>query len=228
MRRPSSAALFSLVATLVVLPACGTGDDATDTTVPPVSTTAPAPQIPANAMFPAPGTVYETPEAAARAFVEEVMGVPARLGDFMAGDSLSGEIEMGVEGASADVVRGTILLRRAGPGAPWFVIGVVNEHATIASPEAGSVVPAGSVTVTGVARGFEGLVHVFAVLADDPGTIVAEARTQAGAMEESLPYSVELDLSGLAPGDRVILVVHGGVGLETDPGDTGALGIVIA
>ena len=88
--------------------------------------------------------------------------------------------------------------------------------------------PAGALTVTGVARGFEGLVHVFAVLAESPGTVVAEARTQAGSMEESLPYSVELDLSALAAGNRVILVVHGGVGLETDTGDTGALGIVIA
>jgi hypothetical protein len=226
MTRLSSAVLVA--AALFVLPACGSGDGSTVTTVPPVTTTTPAPQIPANALFPAPGVVYDTPDAAARAFVEEVMGVPARLSAFRGGDSLSGEIEIGVEGASEDAVRGTILLRRAGPAAPWFIIGVVNDHATIASPEAGSTVPAGSITVTGVARGFEGLVHVFAVLADSPGTIVAEARTQAGSMEESLPYSVELDLSALSAGDRVILVVHGGVGLETDPGDTGALGIIIA
>jgi hypothetical protein len=226
MTRLSSAVLVT--AALFVLPACGSGGGSTDTTVPTVSTTAPAPETPANALFPGTGVVYDTPDAAARAFIEEVMGVPARLGAFQAGDALSGEIEMGVEGASADAVRGTILLRRTGPAAPWFIIGVVNDHATIASPEAGSTVKAGSITVTGVARGFEGLVHVFAVLADDPGTIVAEARTQAGSMEESLPYSVELDLSGLSAGDRVILVVHGGVGLETDPGDTGALGIIIA
>lgn len=226
MARRSSTALLTVG--LLVLPACGGGDSGGDTTMPPVTTSTPAPQIPANAMFPAPDVVHDTPEAAARAFVEEVMGVPARLGAFQAGDSLSGEIEIGVEDASEDAVRGTILLRRTGPTAPWFIIGVVNDHATIASPEAGSTVPAGSITVTGVARGFEGLVHVFAVLADDPGTIVAEARTQAGSLEESLPYSVELDLSALSAGDRVILVVHGGVGLETDPGDTGALSIIIA
>ena len=39
---------------------------------------------------------------------------------------------------------------------------------------------------------------------------------------------MSLDLSGASPGEVVTLLVRGGVGLETDPGDFGAIPVVIA
>jgi hypothetical protein len=39
---------------------------------------------------------------------------------------------------------------------------------------------------------------------------------------------VTLDLSDAEPGDVVVLLVRGGSGLESDPGDFGAIPIVIA
>jgi hypothetical protein len=41
------------------------------------------------------------------------------------------------------------------------------------------------------------------------------------------PFQVTLDLTGVQPGDTVMLLVRGGVGLETDPGEFGAIPILI-
>ena len=50
----------------------------------------------------------------------------------------------------------------------------------------------------------------------------------AGLFDAPEPFSVTLDLSGAAPGDTVVLLVRGGTGLETDPGEIGAIPVVIA
>ena len=42
-----------------------------------------------------------------------------------------------------------------------------------------------------------------------------------------MPFSTTLDLTGVAPGDTVTILVRGGTGLETDPGDFGAIPVVI-
>jgi len=39
---------------------------------------------------------------------------------------------------------------------------------------------------------------------------------------------VTIDLSGAAPGDVITLLVRGDTGLETDPGEFGAIAVVIA
>jgi len=39
---------------------------------------------------------------------------------------------------------------------------------------------------------------------------------------------VPLDLSKAEPGSTVMLMIRGGVGLETDPGETGAIAVTIA
>ena len=46
-------------------------------------------------------------------------------------------------------------------------------------------------------------------------------------METPGRFVVELDLSTADVGDVVAIVVRGGVGLETDPGETGAVAVVI-
>lgn len=43
----------------------------------------------------------------------------------------------------------------------------------------------------------------------------------------SEPFTVTLDLSGATNGDVVMLLVRGGVGLETDPGDFSATSVVV-
>lgn len=182
------------------------------------------------AIWPAADVVFTTPEEAAFDFVANVLEVPVVLGEFMAGDSRSGEIELWFEadGNPVEIARGILLLRQLGPSSSWFVIGVANDNASITMPETGAVVPAGPLTVEGKFRGFEASGTIYAYVAGDAGTILDSQQAMGGSMETPEPYSVTLDLSGAAPGSTVMLVVRGGVGLETDPGEVGAIPVVIA
>jgi hypothetical protein len=120
-----------------------------------------------------------------------------------------------------------LLLRQLGPDSGWFVTAAVSTSATIDAPEARSTVPAGIVTVAGSGTGFEAHLGIRAFLAGDATVVLDETFTMAGNLGELLPYSVDLDLSDAAVGDVVVLLVHGGTGLETDPGDLSAIPIVI-
>lgn len=162
-----------------------------------------------------------TPEEAATDFVEQVLGVPAVLGEFQQGDQRSGEIEVFVAGENDQPAtrwpRAVLFLRKLGPANSWFVIGAASEHVTIDTPTVGDVVAPGRLTVEGVGRGFEAtlVVEVFV-----PGTAepLDQVVTFGGALDIAQRYRAELDLSDAPPG-VVAVVTRGGVGLETDPGE---------
>lgn len=170
--------------------------------------------------------VFTDPEAAAADFVANVLEVPVALGDFMAGDARSGEIEVSCDLCSASP-RGTLLLRRLGPSDGWFITAIVNDESSISAPAQGDVVAADSVVVEGTAIGFEANVSISAYVAGDPTRLLDREVVLAGMMGEAGPFSVTLDLSAAEPGDVVMLLVRGGVGLETDPGELAAIAIVI-
>lgn len=179
-------------------------------------------------LWPAPDVVLATPEEAAAGFVEEVLDTPPSLGELQQGDARSGEIEVlsPGEGGGTPVPRGTLLLRQLGPDDGWYVIGAVSDVQRITAPEALAEVPAGPLAVEGEGRGFEATLIVSAHL---PGEAepVAQAIAQGGAFADPEPFSVTLDLSGVEPGQTVGIVVRGGTGLETDPGDVAAIPVVI-
>lgn len=181
------------------------------------------------AIWPAADVVFATPEEAAYDFVAKVLEVPVVLGEFQAGDSRSGEIELWFEadGNTVEIARGVILLRQLGTSNGWFVIGVANDNASITMPEAGDTIPAGPVTVEGKFRGFEASGTVYAYVAGDAGRILDSEQAMGGAMETPESFTVELDLSDAEPGSTVMIMVRGGVGLETDPGEIGAIPVVI-
>ncbi len=200
------------------------------TTTQPASTTTSEPAVPQQqAIWPAADVVFATPEAAAADFVAKVFGDGPVLGEFQAGDSRSGEIEVfaSVDGAPIGQARSMLLLRRLGPSAGWFILAAENEFATITVPDSMSSVPAGPLTVEGVGRGFEATIVVSAFVAGRADTEFDREVTMAGNFGEALPYSVSLDLTAASPGDVVALLVRGGAGLETDPGDFGAIPVVI-
>lgn len=183
------------------------------------------------AIWPAPDVVFTTPEEAAADFVTHALGVDPVLGDFQQGDSRSGEIEVFSpgEGASATrVSRGLLLLRQLGPSHGWFVTGAVNDEASITTPRSGAVVDAAPLAVEGVGHGFEATIVVSALLAGDAETVFDLQVVQAGTMETAGPFNVMVDLVGTEPGDMIVLLVQGGTGLETDPGEFGAIPVVIA
>jgi hypothetical protein len=194
------------------------------TTVAPVGLEEPA-------IWPAADVVFESPEAAAEDFVATVLGVPPRLGEFRQGDSRSGEIQVfsiGEGDVGPPVARGLLLLRQLGPDDGWFVLAVANENASITVPLAGERVVAGPITVEGVARGFEANVVVTAFVAGDVTDQFDQQITMGGAAETPEPFRVSVDLTRASPGEVVVLLVAGGSGLETDPGDFGAIPVVLA
>jgi hypothetical protein len=239
--------LCALAAASVLVLACGGDDDdvsetgeppaTTSTTVAESSTTTPegttTTAAPAGleqpAIWPAAAVVFATPEEAAEDFVSTVLGVPPTLGEFQQGDARSGEIEVFSpgEGGGANVVRGLLLLRQLGPDDGWFVIAAVNENAAYTVPASGTEVPAGPLEVEGLARGFEANVVLTARVAGTD-TDLDQVITSGGAFEDPEPFAESLDLSDAAPGDVVLLLVRGGTGLDTDPGDFGAIPVVIA
>lgn len=212
----------------------------TTTTVPSTTTaststaptsTAPTTTVPAGleqpAVWPAADVVYATPEDATREFVEQVLAVPAVLGEFMAGDSRSGEIEVlspGEGGTGEGFPRSLLLLRQLGPDDGWFVLAALSDVATIDTPQ--GEVAAGEVEVSGTAMGFEATIIIDAYIAGTT-TVLDHEVTMAGEMGVAGPYSVTLDLSAAEPGDIVTIVVRGSTGLETDPGDFGAIPVVV-
>lgn len=220
--------------TITMPPTTTAVSESTTTTIDPDTTTTPATDVtlpgedPSSvvAVWPAANVVIDDPRDAASQFVVDVLNVPPVLGPFMAGDGRSGEITLFSPG-SEESDRGIILVRRLGENDGWFVIGVANDVSYVSSPLPGAVVPAAPLTVTGVGHGFEASISVTAFLAGDPSTVFDSVVTQAGSMETPGRFVVELDLSTADVGDVVAIVVRGGVGLETDPGETGAVAVVI-
>lgn len=183
------------------------------------------------AVWPAADVVFATPDEAAASFVSEVLGVEPVLGDFMAGDSRSGEIQVfspgEVEGAEL-LERGLLGLRMIGPTDGWFVIAVTSQGIEIDAPDALARVPAGPLTMNGRGRGFEGTLVVTAFRAGDADDVLDQEIAQGGPFESLEPFTVTLDLSAGEPGDVIALMVRGDTGLDGDPGDVAAMPIVIA
>ncbi len=209
-----------------------TGAPVTSAPTPPTTALPPTSPVPTEqpAIWPAVSVTFTTPEQAAADFVGKVLGVPPALGEFREGDANSGELDVflvGEDGAPSGSLRSTLLLRRLGAARGWFVIAAVNENNTIEAPTAASSVPAGHVVVRGKGRGFEALLVVEAWL---PGasTFLDQQLGYGGSMETSEPYSVTVDLAAAPAGATVMLLVRGGVGLETDPGEFSAIPVTIA
>lgn len=200
-----------------------TSSDSTTT-----SSTTDVPVLEQPAIWPAPDVVFDSPEDAAADFVFQILGVPPALGEFRQGDGRSGEIEvLSVgEGGGTPIVRGLLFLRQLGPHNGWFVLAAADESNTIETPPSMDQVPAGQVEVTGRARGFEATVIVEAFVAGDASRVDQQV-TQGGSAETPKPYAVTLDLSGVESGETVLLLVKGGVGLETDPGEFSAIPVTI-
>jgi hypothetical protein len=186
------------------------------------------------AIWPAPDVVFATPEEAAADFVSSVLiseGDPV-LGEFLQGDARSGEIPVLFAGETGDLdpplEAGLLFLRQIGPTDGWYVIAAASDGVVIDTPSALDEVPAGTVTVSGEGRGFEGTLVVSAFAPGDQASEFDLEIGAGGAFEDLEPYSVELDLSGAAAGDVVVILVQGDTGLGSDPGTFTAIPIVIS
>lgn len=179
------------------------------------------------AVWPAPGVIFDDPEAVAADFVTTVFGFAPNLGEFQAGDVRSGEIEVrSPDETGGTAVRSVLLLRQLGPDDGWHVLAAISGTNSIDAPASGTEVPAGPLTATGSGRGFEGLLVVEAFLAGTD-TRLDQQLAQVGSMEETEPYTATLDVSDAPSGSTIIILARGGVGLETDTGEFTAIPVLI-
>lgn len=121
---------------------------------PPVTPTATS-----SAVWPyASGTVrYPTPEAAARGFATDFLGMhDPVVSEFRQGDTRSGEIDIGPAGGEP----GTgLLVRQLTTDDSWWVLGAGTDSIDVVTPEAGALISS-PVTVSGRSEAFEGTVPI--------------------------------------------------------------------
>lgn len=132
----------------------------TTSTSEPSTTTSALPAVvdPGPAVFPDPTSSrrFDDPAAAARAFATDLLGFREPLvGDFMQGDSRSGEVEVR---AFAQGNPTTVLVRQLEDDT-WFVIGAAVESIRLDTPAQGATIASPQV-LEGAAFAFEGTVNV--------------------------------------------------------------------
>ena len=229
MKRPLVNTLI-LLAALVGFASCSSSDTVestttTETTTASTSTTTTIPQLEQPTIWPAANISFQTPEEAAEDFVRNALGVEPHISEFQGGDSLSGEID--VYSPESEVVRGTLLLRKLGPSMSWFVTAAVNANNTITNPVHQSSIDPGVTSIIGKGRGYEAQLRVTAIDPSAYSQPVDQQFPMGGSAEEALPFSTTLDLSDIASGSIVTIILQGSAGLEEDPGDFCAIAVRI-
>jgi hypothetical protein len=229
-----------LLGALITVVACGgdsspkatdptTDPTATTTTTAPVTTTQATPYtdpVPM-AVWTSMGPDADAPDGAAAALIREYFGVTPLISPFMAGDAMSGEIEVYSGGEGPQVVRSLLLMRQLGAQARWSVLAAINPNIQIDAPPDGGVFVPGMLTVAGLARGFEGTIIVSAYRVGQEAELIDQQIGAGGALADPEPFSVVLDLSDTQIGDVIAIVVRGDTGSEDDTGEFSALAIQI-
>lgn len=155
------------VTAALVLAGCG-GDDegATPTTARPTTTSTVAPTTStttavdtSTAVWPwaSSTTRYTDPVAAAKGYAVDFVGFRDPIvGEFMQGDSRSGEVEVRAKAAGPAT---TVFVRQLGADDTWWVLGSATGNIELTVPDTGAIVTS-PLQLAGRARAFEGTVQV--------------------------------------------------------------------
>lgn len=136
-------------------------------------------------------TRYDDPVAAATGFATDFLGfVDPVAGEFQAGDSRSGEVEIRPK-AQGPVT--TVLVRQLTPDDSWWVLGCVTANLRILQPAPGSTV-ASPVRVSGQSTAFEATISL-EVRQDGSLDPIGTDITMGGANGEMGPYSTAITFS---------------------------------
>jgi hypothetical protein len=166
-------------------------------TTEPSTTVAPLPDDARTAIWPWFDTDlrYADPVEAAVGFATDYLGfVDPIAGEFMAGDSRSGEVEVrSVETGPATVV----FVRQLTDDDSWWILGAASENITIDEPEALAEVTS-PLTISGTALAFEGTVDA-QLRADGNGEAIFEGFVTGSGGPEPGPYSETFEFT--SPGE---------------------------
>ena len=140
-------------------------------------------------------TRYDDPVGAATGFAIEFLGFDDPIvGEFMAGDSRSGEVELRAVDTGPVTL---VLVRQLTDDDSWWILGAAGENITIDEPEAGDEV-ASPLTVSGTARAFEGTVDV-ELRADGNGEPILEGFVTGSGGPEPGPYTERFEFTSPGP-----------------------------
>ena len=176
----------------------------------PPTTFAAAPTVPvqpAEAMWPWADTEqrFDEPTDAAESFATDFLGLTEPVvGDFQAGDSRSGEVEVRPRPGGEVTV---VLVRQLTDDDTWWVLGSNSEGITIDAPDQGDVIDS-PLLLSGSASAFEGTVDV-QLRADGDDEPIATSFVTGGAGPALQPFegSIEFDSPGSVGGALVLLSI---------------------
>ena len=122
---------------------------------------------------------FTDPVAASRSFATDYLKMVAPVvGAFRPGDAASGEVPIQ---ATARGPVTTVIVRRLGPGASWWVLGSATPNIRLTEPAALATISS-PVRLRGESRAFEATVNV-AVREDDNAHALAESYTMGGSVQ---------------------------------------------
>lgn len=197
-----------------------TTEEATTTTTAPTATSAPSTSAPSTsqpagedplsaAVWPLAGSgvTFDDPQEAARTFAEEFVGfTDPVVGEFQAGDSRSGEVEVQPR---PDGPVTTVLVRQLGEDGSWWVLGSVTPNITLQQPAAGETID-DPVTLAGEALAFEGTVQV-EVRGDGTTTPLGEGFVTGSGSPPAGPFEGQVDWANPGGGwGALVLYTYGG------------------
>ncbi len=154
------------------------------------SSTVPNDQELATAVWPGPetDTRYDDPTAAAKGFATELAGFTDPIvGDYMAGDSRSGEIEIRADAQGPVTL---VFVRQLGDDS-WWVLGAVTDNIKIEQPEASATI-GNPVELSGQSRAFEAVVNVSVFALGDPAPL-GEGTVMGSGGPDLGPFSGQID-----------------------------------
>ena len=131
---------------------------------------------------------------AAAGFAAEFLGFDEPIvGEYLAGDNRSGEVE--IRAFDSGPVT-TVFVRQLTDDDSWWILGAASENIAIDEPETGAEVVS-PLTVSGTAEAFEGTVDV-QLRADGNGEPILEGFVTGGAFEPA-PFSTGFEFT--SPGE---------------------------
>lgn len=138
---------------------------------------------------------YSEPVEAATGFATDFLGFDEPIvGEFLAGDARSGEVEIrAVENGPVTVV----LVRQLADDDSWWILGAISANITVDEPQAQAEVTS-PLTVSGSASTFEGTVDV-QLRADGYGEPIFEGFVTGSGGAEPGPFSESFEFT--SPGE---------------------------
>ncbi len=151
---------------------------------------------------PTTGVRYTEPLAAVEGFATDLLGfADPVIGDYMAGDSRSGEVEIRSDAQGPPT---TAFVRQLSDGT-WWILGAVTESIELTEPGPGDEVTS-PIALSGRSRAFEGTVNVSVF--DLGGTAPLGEDIVMGSGDADLgPFSGSLEFDDPA-GDRGVIVLY--------------------